>query len=154
MYYNIKTRGILKLKKTFIVICISFLVVIAGFYMMLLDFQKSEKVSREFNLRYEQLRDKTIYGSEIATIINQAIENNEKYNIKKNSKGTYINDNKYSLQVFVQLENEGEYFSMEKINNFKISEFIRNFSLEDFKCTKILYHDTTKRVSQIYFDIV
>ena len=121
---------------------------------MLLDFKKSEKVSVEFNSKYEQLCNKTIYGSEIATIINQAIENNEKYNIEKNSKGTYINDGKYSLQVFIKLENDGEYFTMERINSFKISEFIRNFSLEDFKCTKILYHDNTKRVAQIFFDIV
>lgn len=142
------------MKKTLIIIIILFITIIAVFSIYLMNFQKAEKQMKQFNSLYEQYLDKTALGSEVATVINRAIDNNEKYEIEKNDKGTYIEDDKYSLKVFIKLEEEGEYYSMERINAFKITEFVNNFSLEDFKCTKILYHDQTKRVSQIYFDIV
>lgn len=142
------------MKKTLIIFLIVFISIIASFSIVLGDVRKSEQQAKQFNDYYEQYENKIVLGSEVATAINKAIDNNEKYQIEKNDKGTYINDNNYSVQIFVKLEEKGEYYTMERINKFKVTEFIRNFSLQDFKCTNILYHSSTKRVSQIYFDIV
>lgn len=142
------------MKKSFIVIIVLFIVIIAILSIWIMDFQKTQNQVKQFNSLYEQYLDKTILGSEVATAINRAIDNNEKYEIEKNDKGTYLEDDKYSLKIFIKLQEDGEYYSMERINIFKITEFVKNFSLEDFKCVKILYHDQTKRVSQIYFDLV
>ncbi len=47
---------------------------------------------KEFNSQFEQYKGKEIYGADILTIINKAIDNNEKYEIKKDENSEYIDD--------------------------------------------------------------
>ena len=123
-------------------------------FVLLLNVKKSEIEIYNFNKDYIQYKDTTILGSDIASLINKAVDNNEKNKVQKDEQGNYKDDSNYSIRIFVKLETEGDYFQMERIYKFNITEFVKNFSLADFKCSKILYHDTTKRVSEIYFDIL
>ncbi len=53
-----------------------------------------------FNKEIEAIyKDKTIYGADVMTIINKAIDNNNTYNVEKNEEGQYVSDDKYSLKV-------------------------------------------------------
>ena len=46
----------------------------------------------KFNEQFETFNNKTIYGADILTIINKAIDNNNEHDIKKAENGEYIDD--------------------------------------------------------------
>ena len=133
---------------------ILFVAILAAMSITVVDLQQTGKQVKQFNQIFEEYKDKSLLGSEVASLINKAIDNNEKNQISKNDKGIYQEDGKYSVQILVKLEKEGEYFTMERINALKITEFVKNFSLQDFKCTGIEYHKETKRVSKVYFESI
>ena len=142
------------MEKNLIIMLILFVIILGAATIWIVYLQQTEKQVRQFNKTFEDYNDKISLGSEVATLINKAIDNNEKKQINKNDKGIYQDDGKYSVQVFVRLEKDGDLFSMERINALKITEFVKNFSLQDFKCTGIEYHKETKRVSKIYFEAI
>ncbi len=142
------------MKKTLIIMLILFIAILAAVSIAVVDLQQTGNQVKQFNQIFEEYKDKTLLGSEVASLINKAIDNNEKNQISKNDKGIYQEDGKYSVQIFVKLEKDGEYFTMERINALKITEFVKNFSLQDFKCTGIEYHKETKRVSKVYFESI
>ena len=142
------------MKKTLIIMLILFVAILAAVSIAVVDLQQTGKQVKQFNQIFEEYKDKSLLGSEVASLINKAIDNNEKNQISKNDKGIYQEDGKYSVQILVKLEKEGEYFTMERINALKITEFVKNFSLQDFKCTGIEYHKETKRVSKVYFESI
>ncbi len=142
------------MEKNLIIMLILFVIILGAATIWIVDLQQTEKQVLQFNKTFEDYKDKISLGSEVATLINKAIDNNEKKQINKNDKGIYQDDGKYSVQVFVRLEKDGDLFSMERINALKITEFVKNFSLQDFKCTGIEYHKETKRVSKIYFEAI
>lgn len=118
----------------------------------------SKKVQeiQKFNAEYEEYLDKTIYGTDVATIINKAMNNNFKNSIEQDKEKNFILNDTNSLKVEIQFlynEQTGETrnFQMEKVYYRGMSEFIKPFGLTKFKLTKIEYHEKTKRVSKLIF---
>lgn len=139
------------MKKTMIVL-ISLLIAIIS--MLIVAIKNNESVQSEvkkFNMQYECYLNSVIKGTDVATVINRAIDNNEKYEIEKDSKNRYIEDNKYSIKISVKFIDSKKYYDMEAISNLGIEEFISNFSQLEFKCSEILYHKDTNRVSKLVF---
>lgn len=108
-----------------------------------------------FNSEFEKYLGKSMYGADVLTIINKAIDNNESYSINKDKNGFYIEDNIYSINVELILlsKNEEEkieekVYKMETLEKAGLSGFISSFSLTPFECSKIEYN-TNKRVSKI-----
>ena len=104
---------------------------------------------QKFNNQFSKYIDQEFYGNELATIINLAIDNNEKYKIQKNSSGQYIEDELYSVRVDVYMTDTQKTYSMELLNSGEISNFVRNYSNIKFKCTNVEYHKKNKRVSYL-----
>lgn len=142
------------MKKTVILALILCFICIIIFFIGFNNIKNTEGQIKQFNSEFEQYQDKIILGSNIATAINKAVDNNEKYNITKLEDNRYQSDEKFSVRIFVKLEENGQYFDMERIDSVGIGQFVKNFSLQDFKCSKIVYHSKTKRVSEVYFDVV
>lgn len=92
-----------------------------------------------------------IYGTDLGTLINKAIDNNEKYKIAKDENGSYIPDNKYSLKITIQMLSNGTTYEMEKIFEHKVEQFIELFNSSKFKASNVQYHETTGKISQIHF---
>ena len=116
---------------------------------------KNNKIAT-FNSQFEQYLGQTMYGTEILTIINKAIDNNEKNNIEKNESGFYIENNQNTVKVELTLlstNNEGETVEvthqMERLKEIGLDRFIASFNLTEFECTKIEYNDEG-RVSKIF----
>ena len=132
---------------TIIIVC---LLSVISYIFALYKSQLREEAN--FNKKYEKYLEKEVIGSEIATLINQAINNNEKYNINKNEKGLYIDDEQYYLDIKVKFIDSDEIYNMEAIYKLGITEFINNFSNINFKCTKIEHHKKSNRVSILLFE--
>ncbi len=102
----------------------------------------------KFNEQFEAFNDKTIYGADILTIINKAIDNNDTHNIEKSSNGEYIDDGKYTVKIDIILltrDVENNIIEvkhpMEDLQKAGLEGFITNFSLTPFKYTKIEYNN-------------
>lgn len=139
------------MKKTITVVLIIFLVIITIITVNIKAKQDDEKALQQINKEYEQYLGQKIYGTEVTTIINKAIDNNNRYNIQKDDKGMYIDDNKYCIKIELNMITVDKTYQMEQIYNAGITEFVKNFNLIAFECTNIEYHKQTGRVNKIVF---
>lgn len=92
-----------------------------------------------------------IYGTDLGTLINKAMDNNEKYKIVKDENGSYIPDDKYSIKITIQMLSNETTYEMEKIFEHKVEQFIELFNSSKFKASNVQYHATTGKISQINF---
>lgn len=140
-------------KQTIIILILLIVIFLIVAFAVAQNIQKEKEIAN-YNKQYEQFKDKEIYGTDIATLINKAINNNEKNNVEKDENGYYIPNNTDSVRIFVKLQEEGENFPMERIFKLGITEFVKNFNIETFKCTNINYHEQSHKISEIYFEVI
>lgn len=109
---------------------------------------------KENNQKYEIYLDKEVFGTDVTTVINRAIDDNERREIPKDEKGFFIQNDTNSIKVeLIMLNGDNkETYQMETLNKVGLSGFIKNFNLINFKCSKIEYHDKTKLISKIVFE--
>ena len=111
------------MKKFFIILLIVLIVVIAPLMMVMSDYKHQKGEIIKFNLEYEQYREGNVKGIYIASLINSAVDNNEKHEIEKNEKGRYIEDDKYCVRIEIMIdsitdESETTTYAMEDIYSF------------------------------------
>lgn len=82
------------MKKIVIFIIIALSIIIIGVLINISNNRNKLNDITKFNEQFEIFNNKTIYGADILTIINKAIDNNSVHNIEKNSNGEYIDDRK------------------------------------------------------------
>jgi uncharacterized protein YxeA len=108
----------------------------------------------KFNLEYENKTEGNITGVDLTTLLNKSIDNNERYSVERNSDGTFEDDGKYSIKIYVQLVADESYFPMEALEQSEkgINGFTSAYGAAIFKCQKKEYH-TNGRISELYFEI-
>lgn len=142
------------MKKSIIFLVIALIVIIAPIMIFVSNYKQAKNQINKFNLNYEKYKSGKYYGSEVGSIINNAINNNEKNEVKKDSNGKYLDDDKYYIEVLIQLKDEEEIktYDMETLNKLGIDRFVKNFNLSEFECTDISYN-SQGRVNQLTFKI-
>ena len=111
----------------------------------------SQNQAKKFNSDYEFYNRERILGTDITTLINKAIDNNEKYGIEKDENGIYIADDKYSIKIYVHMIINETTYPMENLKKTGLTEFTKYFGEVEFKCTDIKYHEATGRISEMTF---
>ena len=112
---------------------------------------KYESIVKE-NAEFEQYKDKEIYGIDLGTLINKAIDKNTKNEIEKDDKGIFIQNDENSIEIEIyMLDNETTY-KMEMFYNARTEKFVEYYRNIKFKCSKIEYHQNTGRVKYMYFE--
>ena len=148
------------MKKSYIyIICLIILIVavILGRYY---SYKNEQAELKEFNLQFEKYTQEEIYGTQIATVINKAIDNNEINSVKKE----YIeeNDKKYysyipndtdSINVDIKIIDNNKTYKMESLYQGEITNFVQYYNSILFKCTKIEYNKAGK-ISYMLFEQV
>jgi len=104
------------------------------------------------NQEYEQYLGKTVYGTDVATVINKAVDQNEKNKIPKDEKGYYIENTTNSIKIDINMLTIEKTFYMEQFYNNDITQFVENFNLVNFKCSEIQYHKETGKIKKIVFE--
>ena len=142
------------MKKSIIIISTFLLVTIVVCIVGININAKNSNVARQQNKQCEDYLNNEIYGTDVVTLINKAINNNENNNVLKDEKGFYINNNQNSIQIdLVMITNEAKQetttYKMEAISKVGITEFIKNFNTAKFKCTKKEYHTGTGKIAYI-----
>lgn len=134
-------------------IFVSLLLIITIIFIMQIssmkDVKKQYDTEVEFFKKYE---DTQFDVNDFISMMNKAIENNEKYEIKKDKNNLYIEDDKYSIKIYLKLDDSENLVPMEKL---MLSEeggaltINRLFSDIIYKIEDIEYHQSTKRVKKI-----
>ena len=139
------------MKKIIILLSIVIIIVaVVAFNYM--SYIKEYNSTLKYNLEFEEKYEKEIYGTDLTTIINKVINNNEKNNVEKGQDKKYINNNINSINVEIKIIDTNEVYSMETFYNGGIEQFVQNYGSIQFKCTKIEYHKKTGKVSYLYFE--
>ena len=128
------------------------IIIVAVFSYIYYNYKAKKSNIDSNNMIYKTAYEKEITGNNLATIINKALDNNEKNYIKKDDNGTYIENDENSIKIEIKFKQSDHVFQMESIYQNKVSEFIRLYGQAIFKCTKIDYHRKTKLVKYLYFE--
>lgn len=142
------------MKKNVFTICLIFVIIMVILLMNYEENRKKQLETQKINNIYEAYNKEKLYGLDIITVINKAIDNNEKYEISKDSNGLYIADDLYSIKINIVLKANEKTYPMEKINAVGIEAFVQNFGIIEFKCSDVKYHKKTGRISEITFEAI
>lgn len=112
----------------------------------------SQKIA--FNGSYEELIDKTVNGSKLASVINESINRNEKNKVEKDSKNLYTDNGNNSVQIEIKFLDNPNIIKAEKLYYNDISKFIELYSNSIFELKTIEYHSKTNLVKYLYFEEV
>ncbi len=129
-----------------VVVVISLLLSIYGRYKT-----KMSEISNN-NLYYEDIYNKEITAGDLATIVNNAMDKNDRNGISKDEFGMYTENDMNSIKIDIKFLQSDEVYSIEPIYKNDISKFVRIYNTSKFKCTKIDYHKKTKFVKYLYFE--
>jgi len=110
-----------------------------------------EKVAK-YNKEYEQYLEGEIYGADIATIINKAVNQNEKNGVEKDEQNYFIENEENSIKIDIHILENDTIYNMERINKKPIEDFVKNFNSIKFKCVKKEYHELSQKIKYILFE--
>ncbi len=125
------------------------IIIVVGISYLYLNYKANYYTAKRENEQFVSYDGQEIYGNELTTIINKAVDNNEKNEIQKDNKGKYINN---SIQIEIKMLDNDKIYSMETFYEGGMDKFIQYYSEIKFKCTKIEYHTVTNRVKYMLFE--
>lgn len=140
------------MKKNLLILLGIFILIIAILFFIYNNYIKVIILSQQSNKEYENYTENTVLGSSLMTLINKAIDRNEKNGIEKNNKNLYIENNENSIKIEIKFLESDKIFQMETISDLGSEEFIKNYNSRKFKCTKKEYHEKTKHIKYILFE--
>jgi len=139
------------MKNTVLLISIPIAIIIFSVCGLLITQNTTNRLIKEENSEYEYYLGKSIYGTELTSIINKAINQNENNKIAKDDKNHYIENDENSIKIEVKMLITEKTYPMEELYNNDITKFVENFNLIKFKCTNIEYHKNTGKIKKMMF---
>lgn len=128
------------------------IIIICGISYLYLNFKAEYNMSKRANLEFEKYLNLEIYGTDLSTVINRAVDNNEKNEVEKNNKGIYLNNDKNSINIEVKMIDNDSIYQMETFYKKGMQNFINYYGNIKFKCINIEYHESTKKVKYMLFE--
>lgn len=128
------------------------IIIICGISYIYLNYKAEYNISKKANLEFEKYLNEEVYGADLATIINRAVDNNQQNEVERNNKGIYINNDKNSISIEIRMIDNNSIYQMETIYNGGIQNFVNYYGNIKFKCTEIKYHNSTNKVKYLLFE--
>lgn len=128
------------MKKTLLIILTIMIIILAIILANYYKYKEIENTKKGFNTNYEAYLDKEIYGTEIATIINKAVDDNEKSSDDE--------EKKVKIEVKIIDFKEEKIYNMDMLYNGGMNQFVQYYNSIKFKCTDIKYNN--ERKSKLY----
>ena len=140
------------MKRLILAVFSVFIIVLSLVFMNIKTIEKNKAEAQKFNSVYEEYNKENLNGLDITTVINKAINNNEKYGIDKDENEIYINDDEYCIKIYIKMIIDEQTYPMERLVTVGMDSFIEYFGSVEFKCTDIKYHSKNGRVSEMTFE--
>lgn len=140
------------MKKTILVILGIFIIILLFAVGLLYNYNIGIQKAKYFNEQYSKYYQKTISGTDLATLLNKTMDYNNKNNIEKDDKDIYFIENDKSILIQVKFLEKDEPVKMEDILKQNMENFIKYYGAMSFTCTGIKYHEETNQVKSLYFE--
>ena len=140
------------MKKYVLIIITIVLAIVAVVAYKIYDYKVTQNEANNNNKSYNSFYGQEVLGTDVATLINKAIDSNEKNSVAIAEDGTYIDNGTNSINIDIKFKDLEETITMERINQLDSVRFVQNFGGFNFKCTKIEYHNKTGNVKYMYFE--
>ena len=140
------------MKKYVLIIITIVLAIVAVVAYKIYDYKVTQNEANNNNKSYNSFYGQEVLGTDVATLINKAIDSNEKNSVAIAEDGTYIDNGTNSINIDIKFNDLEETITMERINQLDSVRFVQNFGGFNFKCTKIEYHNKTGNVKYMYFE--
>lgn len=127
-------------------------VIIVGISYLYLNYKANYNQTKKENIPFESYYEKEIYGAELTTIINKAMDQNVLNEVEKNDKGKYINNDKNSIQIEIKMIDNDKVYTMETLHSGGMEKFVQYYNNIQFKCTKLEYHKSTGKIKYMLFE--
>lgn len=139
------------MKKNLLIITVIFIIIMAILFAKFFSIRKQNLDIKSFNSQYEFYNREDLSGLDITTVINKAINNNERNFVEKDKDGYYIEDEN-SIKIEIKMIINGKTYPMERIKQIGMESFTEFFGEVSFKCIGIEYHEDSKKVSKMIFE--
>ena len=140
------------MKKTIITLFTIIFIVVTIICVNYYSYMDEYKSIRTKNEKFEQYKNKEIYGIELGTLINKVIDQNTKNKIEEDEKNVFIPNEENSIQIEIYMTDNEQTYKMETFYNSGMTNFIKYYGDVKFKCSKIEYHQKTKLVKYLLFE--
>ncbi len=104
------------------------------------------------NEEFEIYLNKEIYGIDIASIINKAVDKNIKNGVEKDENNFFIQNDENSIEIEIYLTEGEKTYKMEQIYNQGTEQFVQFFLDAKFKSSKVEYNEKNGRIKYILFE--
>ena len=138
-------------KATWMILILLFIMTVST-VLFAKNLEADKNAIKKENLEYERYLGQNIYGAELATIINKAIDENEKNKVRKDEKNYYIENEENSIKIYINMKTVEKTYLMEEIYNNNITEFVKYFNLANFNCQTIEYKKKNGKIRSIIFE--
>ena len=138
--------------KKIVIFFIIVILIVCGISYLYLNYKAEYNMSKKANLEFEKYLDEEVYGADLATVINRAVDNNEKNEVEKDNKGIYLDNETNSISIEIKMTDNDSIYKMETIYNGGIQNFINYYNSIKFKCVEIKYHNSTNKVKYMLFE--
>ena len=128
------------------------MIVVATISYIYLNYKAEYELAKKENIQFESYYEQEIYGTDLVTLLNKAIDNNEKNGVAKDKKGNYVENHENSIKIAIKSTDDDAIHSMEEIYRGGTNLFMRFYNQIKFKCTKIEYHDFNHKVKYLLFE--
>ena len=138
--------------KKIVIFFVIVILIVCGISYLYLNYKAEYNMSKKANLEFEKYLDEEVYGADLATVINRAVDNNEKNEVEKDNKGIYLDNETNSISIEIKMTDNDSIYKMETIYNGGIQNFINYYNSIKFKCVEIKYHNSTNKVKYMLFE--
>ena len=112
------------------------IIIIVGISYMYMNYKAKFNTAQRENKHFESYAEQEIYGSELTTIINKAVDNNQNNEVEKDNKGKYINNDNNSILIEIKMLDNDTTYSMETLYSGGMDKFVQYYNEIKFKCTE------------------
>lgn len=128
------------------------LIIVAAIGFKYMSYKNEYNAIQKENKEFEEYKDKEVYGLEVGTMINKAVDKNTKNKIEKDNNGNFIQNDKNSIEIEIYITDNETTYKMETIYNAGTEQFVQYYGNIKFKCSKIEYHENTGRIKYMLFE--
>ncbi len=140
------------MKKTILILFTTIIIIVTIICVKYSSYKSEYNNLLQENAQFEEYKNKDIYGIELATLINKTIDKNTKNKVQKDENGLFIPNEENSVQIEIFIQDNEQTYQMESFYNAGMEQFIQYYGNIKFKCSKIEYHENTKKVKYILFE--
>lgn len=127
-------------------------VIVVGMSYIYLNYKVSYNQAKQKNKQFESYYNEEVYGTDLVTVINKAVDNNLSNEVEKNQKGFFQNNEINSINIDIKIIDNDTVYKMETIYNNGMDNFVQFYGQIKFKCTKIEYHKETGKIKYLLFE--